>query len=59
MKDNGYLFYPLRNVKKGDEVEILFFAHPESIRLLKKFPHVVIIDATYKTNKYVIHFNSS
>ncbi|XP_052172209.1 protein FAR1-RELATED SEQUENCE 5-like [Diospyros lotus] len=30
----------------------LFWAHPISIDLLKIFPHVLIIDCTYKTNRY-------
>ena len=37
-----------------NEVQILFFAHKESLRLLKKFPYVVIVDATYETNKLVL-----
>lgn len=28
----------------------LFFAHPESINLLRSFPYVLIMDATYNTN---------
>ena len=48
--DNAYILYPLRN-KAKDEVEIIFFANKESLRLLKKFPYVVVMDATYKTNK--------
>lgn len=48
--DNEYVVYPLRD-RRTDEVEILFFANKESLRLMKKFPYVVIIDATYKTNK--------
>ncbi|XP_052171683.1 PKS-NRPS hybrid synthetase cheA-like [Diospyros lotus] len=30
----------------------LFWAHPMSIDLLKIFPHVLIMDCTYKTNRY-------
>ncbi|MBW0472865.1 hypothetical protein O181_012580 [Austropuccinia psidii MF-1] len=30
----------------------LFFTHPLSIKLLHGFPHVILMDCTYKTNKY-------
>lgn len=48
--DNDYVVAPIRD-KGTNEVQILFFANKESLRLLKKFPYVVIVDATYKTNK--------
>ncbi|MBW0496364.1 hypothetical protein O181_036079 [Austropuccinia psidii MF-1] len=32
----------------------LFFTHPRAIKLLHGFPHVILIDFTYKTNKYKI-----
>ena len=50
LKDNGYTVAPIRD-RSTNEVEILFFAHPDSLHLLRKFPNVVIVDATYKTNK--------
>ncbi|MBW0484886.1 hypothetical protein O181_024601 [Austropuccinia psidii MF-1] len=30
----------------------LFFTHPLAIKLLFGFPHVILMDCTYKTNKY-------
>jgi hypothetical protein len=30
----------------------LFFAHPEGLRLFKRYYHVLVIDCTYKTNVY-------
>jgi hypothetical protein len=30
----------------------LFFAHPASIKLLNQFPEVLLLDCTYKTNKF-------
>lgn len=36
---------------KTNEVDVLFFAHPESLKMLRRFPYVFVIDATYKTNK--------
>ncbi|XP_057452537.1 protein FAR1-RELATED SEQUENCE 6-like [Lotus japonicus] len=37
-----------------DVVRSLFWAHPDSIHLLNELPHVVILDSTYKTNRYKI-----
>ncbi|KAL4574569.1 hypothetical protein LXL04_021403 [Taraxacum kok-saghyz] len=36
----------------SNELENLFFIHPTSWNICRAFPHVVIIDATYKTNAY-------
>ncbi len=36
----------------GDFVTHFFCAHPEGIQILKAYPNVVGIDATYKTNTY-------
>ena len=33
-------------------VSHLFFAHPKSIELLHHFPELVLLDYTYKTNKF-------
>ena len=41
-----------RNNEDTDCVRDLFFAHPFSIELLHAFPHILIMDCTYKTNKY-------
>ncbi|KAL9409227.1 hypothetical protein AB3S75_047588 [Citrus x aurantiifolia] len=35
-----------------DSVKDLFWAHPFAIDLLRAFPHVLIMDCTYKTNRY-------
>ena len=48
--EHDYVIYPLKNTITN-EVEILFFANKESLHLLKKFPYVVVIDTTYKSNK--------
>lgn len=48
--EHDYVIYPLKN-RTTNQVKILFFANKESLHLLKKFPYVVVIDATYKTNK--------
>nr|KAJ0187879.1 hypothetical protein LSAT_V11C900487460 [Lactuca sativa] len=38
--------------RDSNELENLFFVHPTSWKIWRAFPHVLIIDATYKTNKY-------
>nr|KAJ0203885.1 hypothetical protein LSAT_V11C500256000 [Lactuca sativa] len=39
-----------------NELEDLFFIHPTSLKMWQAFPYVVLMDATYKTNKYNLHF---
>ncbi|XP_058769876.1 PKS-NRPS hybrid synthetase cheA-like [Vicia villosa] len=41
--------------RKRDDCEVvrdIFWAHPDSVKLVNLFPTVLIMDATYKTNKY-------
>lgn len=33
-------------------VRDIFWSHPDSVKLFNTFPSVLIIDSTYKTNKY-------
>jgi MULE transposase domain len=33
-------------------ITLLFFAHPESLLLLKRYPEVLLMDCTYKTNRF-------
>ncbi|MBW0556277.1 hypothetical protein O181_095992 [Austropuccinia psidii MF-1] len=42
--------------EKNSEGQItsLFFTHPLAIKLLHGFPHLILMDCTYKTNKYKI-----
>ncbi|TYH25008.1 hypothetical protein ES288_A03G135500v1 [Gossypium darwinii] len=40
----------------SNELENLFFIHPRSLSIWRAFPHVLIVDATYKTNKYDLAF---
>ncbi|MBW0562389.1 hypothetical protein O181_102104 [Austropuccinia psidii MF-1] len=35
-------------------ITLLFFTHPLAIKLLHGFPHVILMDCTYKPNKYKI-----
>ncbi|XP_050875941.1 protein FAR1-RELATED SEQUENCE 5-like [Lathyrus oleraceus] len=51
LDDNQYVS---RYIICEDNVTIcvIFWTHPESIKLFNIFPSVLIIDSTYKTNKY-------
>nr|XP_043616942.1 uncharacterized protein LOC122588797 [Erigeron canadensis] len=40
----------------SNELENLFFVHQTSFTIWRAFPHVLIIDATYKTNYYNLTF---
>ncbi|PPR97767.1 hypothetical protein GOBAR_AA22903 [Gossypium barbadense] len=40
----------------SNELENLFFIHPRSLDIWRTFLHVLIVDATYKTNKYDLSF---
>jgi len=39
-----------------DRVKYLFFAHPESLKYFQKNPNILLIDCTYKTNKFKMPF---
>ena len=47
-RKEGY-FCEHRGNKNG-EVTDIFFAHPESVALLKAFSYVLVMDSTYNTN---------
>ncbi|XP_038693791.1 uncharacterized protein LOC119991519 [Tripterygium wilfordii] len=51
LHESGYIFYHRTNALTN-ELEDLFFAHPGSLELLRAFPHVLLMDATYKTNGF-------
>ncbi|GJU29831.1 FAR1-related sequence 5-like protein [Tanacetum coccineum] len=48
---HDYDTHPVTN-----ELEALFFVHPSSFKIWHAFPHVLIMDATYKTNIYKMPF---
>jgi|SRR5579862_3119149 len=33
-------------------IQMLFFAHPKSLELLQRYPEVLLMDCTYKTNRF-------
>ncbi|KAI5414621.1 hypothetical protein KIW84_040197 [Lathyrus oleraceus] len=51
IEDAGYVYWS----RKHDDSEVvkeIFWAHPDSVKLLNIFPIVLVMDSTYKTNKY-------
>ena len=51
IEDAGYVYWS----RKKDDSEVvreIFWAHPDSVKLLNIFPIVLVMDSTYKTNKY-------
>ena len=59
-------FYHMIEISPGNShMSSLFFAHPQSLTLAKRFPTTFILDCTYKTNKFrmpllhIIGINSS
>ena len=55
LHSNGYVHdYDTHPVTS--KLEALFFVHPTSFKIWREFPHVIIIDATYKTNIYKMPF---
>src|SRR4030043_1473182 len=46
--------YHVRNYANSQNVKDIFWAHPESIKVFNTFPTVLIMDSTYKTNKYCL-----
>ena len=55
LHNKGYDFEYRLN-QSTNELEELFFMHPTSLKMWQAFPHVVLMDATYKTNKYNLPF---
>ena len=54
LRNNNYIFeYTLND---ENQMENLFFVHPQSFELWRAFPQLLIIDATYKTNVYNMPF---
>ncbi|GAU16253.1 hypothetical protein TSUD_298850 [Trifolium subterraneum] len=44
-----------RTVGELKTIQDFFWAHPESVKLFNTFPTVLMMDSTYKTNKYKMH----
>jgi histone-lysine N-methyltransferase SETD2 len=52
---NKYIVH-IRTNPSTNATEEIFFCHPASYDLWRAFPHVLMIDATYKTNVYRLPF---
>ncbi|KAH9618390.1 hypothetical protein KSS87_012225 [Heliosperma pusillum] len=54
--NHGYRVFhqttPIVTKKGTHELTDVLFAHPGSLNLLKAYPHVLLADCTYNTNKY-------
>jgi len=48
---NGYVYH-CRKYRDSDDVSDVFWAHLNSIKLFNTFSTVLVLDSTYKTNKY-------
>ncbi|XXG82502.1 hypothetical protein AAC387_Pa10g0434 [Persea americana] len=51
LEKNNYIEYHTSN-DATDVIMNLFWAHQAYIQLLRAFPEVLIMDSTYKTNRY-------
>ncbi|KAD6795600.1 hypothetical protein E3N88_06496 [Mikania micrantha] len=51
--------YYTREDPETNVVEDIFFCHPKSYCWWRSFPHVLMMDATYKTNQYRLPFIQS
>jgi len=49
--ENKYVYH-CRNYHDSDDVRDIFWAHPNGIKLFNTFSTVLVLDSTYKTNKY-------
>lgn len=50
---HGYIEHH-RSIEQDEVLSDLFWTHPTNVDILRSFPHVIIMDCTYKTNGY--HF---
>ncbi|MBW0515823.1 hypothetical protein O181_055538 [Austropuccinia psidii MF-1] len=50
LKEENFVWSSARDAE--GHITSLFFTHPLAIKLLHGFPNVILIDFTYKTNKY-------
>lgn len=49
--EHGYIEC-YRQISNTKTMTNLFLEHPVSLKLLRSFPYVLIMDCTYKTNRY-------
>ncbi|CAJ2651984.1 unnamed protein product, partial [Trifolium pratense] len=51
LEENNY-YFKVRTVGESDTIQDLFLAHRKSIQLFNTFNDVLLMDSTYKTNRY-------
>jgi hypothetical protein len=51
LEDHKY-FYKFRTVGESSTVQDLFLSNPDSVKLFNTFSTVLLMDSTYKTNRY-------
>jgi hypothetical protein len=51
LEDNRY-FHKFRTDDESSTLQDIFWAHPDSVKLFNTFPTVLLMDSTYKTNRY-------
>ncbi|XP_012832959.1 PREDICTED: protein FAR1-RELATED SEQUENCE 5-like [Erythranthe guttata] len=49
-----YRYWHRVDSETSNTITYIMFACPESIKLLRLFPYVILMDCTYKTNKYAM-----
>jgi hypothetical protein len=50
LQENSWIYHVEAN--ESGNITGLFFAHPESVTLANQYNHVVVMDCTYKTNRF-------
>ncbi|XP_021985014.1 protein FAR1-RELATED SEQUENCE 5-like [Helianthus annuus] len=55
LQEERYVYFTRVN-PSTKAVKEVFFVHPDSYNMWRAFPHVLMIDATYKTNEYKLLF---
>ncbi|XP_022014573.1 protein FAR1-RELATED SEQUENCE 5-like [Helianthus annuus] len=55
LQEERYVYFTRVN-PSTNAVKKVFFVHPDSYNMWRAFPHVLMIDATYKKNEYKLPF---
>jgi uncharacterized membrane protein len=51
LEDHKY-FHKVRTIGESTTIQDVFWAHPDSVKMFNTFPTVLMMDSTYKTNRY-------
>ncbi|KAH6757618.1 hypothetical protein C2S51_038766 [Perilla frutescens var. frutescens] len=51
LEEHGYYQYT-RRCPQTDTMKDIFYEHPTTVKLLRAFPEVLLMDCMYKTNRY-------